>query len=108
MLFTAALTGLMATAAMAAPYRRQTSTGQNVVYWGQNGGGTIENNDLSTYCTAEAGIDIIGMYSHSAVRIDRTSGLVTQTLMKISIGFPLSIWQRCYHSKWRYWPELCH
>lgn len=62
MLFTAALTGLMATAAMAAPYRRQTSTGQNVVYWGQNGGGTVENNDLSTYCTAEAGIDIIGMY----------------------------------------------
>lgn len=63
MLFTAALTGLMATAAMAAPYRRQTtSTGQNVVYWGQNGGGTIENNDLSTYCTAEAGIDIVGMY----------------------------------------------
>ncbi|KAL7920234.1 glycoside hydrolase family 18 protein [Trichoderma austrokoningii] len=59
MLFTAALTGLMATAAMAAPYRRQSSTGQNVVYWGQNGGGTIENNDLSTYCTAEAGIDIV-------------------------------------------------
>ncbi|KAL6889153.1 glycoside hydrolase family 18 protein [Trichoderma evansii] len=58
MLYTAALTGVMATAALAAPYRRQ-ATGQNVVYWGQNGGGTIENNDLSTYCTAEAGIDIV-------------------------------------------------
>ncbi|UKZ91523.1 Chitinase 2 [Trichoderma asperellum] len=59
MLYTAALTGLMATAALAAPYRRQTSTGLNVVYWGQNGGGTIENNDLSAYCTAEAGIDVV-------------------------------------------------
>ncbi|KAI2642188.1 class III chitinase ChiA2 [Xylaria nigripes] len=32
---------------------------KTVVYWGQNGGGTIENNDLSTYCTADSGIDII-------------------------------------------------
>ena len=31
----------------------------NVVYWGQNGGGTIENNDLSAYCTATSGIDIL-------------------------------------------------
>lgn len=35
------------------------SAAQNVVYWGQNGGGTIENNDLSTYCTSTAGIDIL-------------------------------------------------
>lgn len=36
-----------------------SAKGQNVVYWGQNGGGTIENNDLSTYCTSTSGIDII-------------------------------------------------
>lgn len=35
------------------------ATGQNVVYWGQNGGGTIENNDLSAYCTSTSGIDIL-------------------------------------------------
>jgi chitinase len=29
------------------------------VYWGQNGGGTVENNDLSSYCTSASGIDII-------------------------------------------------
>jgi chitinase len=54
--------GLMATAASAAPHMlpsRQASGGQNVVYWGQNGGGTVENNDLSTYCTSASGIDII-------------------------------------------------
>ena len=34
-------------------------TGQNVVYWGQNGGGTIENNDLAAYCTPSSGIDIL-------------------------------------------------
>lgn len=32
---------------------------QNVVYWGQNGGSAVENNDLSTYCTPSAGIDIV-------------------------------------------------
>lgn len=37
----------------------RASSAQNVVYWGQNGGDTIENNDLSTYCTSSAGIDII-------------------------------------------------
>ncbi|TAQ84940.1 hypothetical protein B7494_g6722 [Chlorociboria aeruginascens] len=36
-----------------------TASGQNVVYWGQNGGGTVENNDLSSYCTSTSGIDII-------------------------------------------------
>ena len=54
--------GLMASAAWAAPYplsKRQSASGQNVVYWGQNGGGTIENNDLSAYCTSSSGIDII-------------------------------------------------
>lgn len=59
--------GLMAGAATALPTAslksslktRQSSGPQNVVYWGQNGGGTIENNDLSTYCTSDAGIDIL-------------------------------------------------
>lgn len=32
---------------------------KNVVYWGQNGGGTTENNDLSTYCTSASGIDVV-------------------------------------------------
>jgi chitinase len=53
--------GLLATFTSAIPYplSPRTSSGQNVVYWGQNGGGTIENNDLSTYCTPTSGIDII-------------------------------------------------
>ena len=54
--------GLMASAASAVPHTlstRQAPGAQNVVYWGQNGGGTIENNDLSSYCTSTSGIDII-------------------------------------------------
>ncbi|KAI1132326.1 putative endochitinase CHI2 [Nemania abortiva] len=55
--------GLMAGAATALPASvkktRASSGAQNVVYWGQNGGGTIENNDLSAYCTSDAGIDIL-------------------------------------------------
>ncbi|KAI8966691.1 glycoside hydrolase family 18 protein [Daldinia sp. FL1419] len=53
---------LMLGAATALPHAlipRQDSGSQSVVYWGQNGGGTIENNDLSAYCTSDAGIDII-------------------------------------------------
>ncbi|KAH8655838.1 putative chitinase 3 precursor [Xylariales sp. PMI_506] len=70
MQFTSVLVGLglMGATAVAAPHRashphavsaRQSSGAQNVVYWGQNGGGTIENNDLSSYCTSTSGIDII-------------------------------------------------
>lgn len=55
--------GLMINAASAAPYtlssRQAPASSQNVVYWGQNGGGTIENNDLSAYCTSTSGIDVI-------------------------------------------------
>ena len=54
--------GFLATAAWAAPYTvttRRSASGQSVVYWGQNGGGTIENNDLGAYCTSTSGIDII-------------------------------------------------
>ncbi|KAH8899918.1 putative endochitinase CHI2 [Thozetella sp. PMI_491] len=56
--YTSALLG----AVSAAPKpiaRRQAAGAQNVVYWGQNGGGTIENNDLSTYCQPNSGIDVI-------------------------------------------------
>lgn len=53
----------MAGAATALPTNalksRQDTGPQNVVYWGQNGGGTVENNDLSTYCSSDSGIDIV-------------------------------------------------
>ena len=54
--------GLLAAAVSAAPRRMNTRSiagAQNVVYWGQNGGGTVENNDLSAYCTNTAGIDVL-------------------------------------------------
>jgi chitinase len=38
---------------------KRAASGKNVVYWGQNGGGTVEDNDLSSYCTTSSGIDII-------------------------------------------------
>ena len=65
--FTFITLGLVFGAASAAPYinspRKVSATAQegqqNVVYWGQNGGGTIENNDLSAYCTSTSGIDVI-------------------------------------------------
>lgn len=63
MLFNSLVAGvsLLAATAAAAPRHqsRQVSGALNVVYWGQNGGGTIENNDLSAYCTNNAGIDVI-------------------------------------------------
>ncbi|KAI0392694.1 glycoside hydrolase family 18 protein [Xylariaceae sp. FL0594] len=57
---TAAL-GLLAglSAALPRPLAPRQNSGEVVMYWGQNGGGTIENNDLSTYCTEDAGVDII-------------------------------------------------
>ena len=60
--------GLMATTAMAYPTipkhsfsRRQngTASAETVVYWGQNGGSAVENNDLTAYCGADSGIDIL-------------------------------------------------
>ncbi|CAF9926976.1 MAG: Chitinase 2 [Gomphillus americanus] len=58
-----ALGGLsLASVALALPHSRNSRVNANnqvVVYWGQNGGGTIENNDLSTYCTSSSGIDVI-------------------------------------------------
>lgn len=38
--------------------KRQSQGAQNVVYWGQNGGGTVEK-DLTSYCTSSSGIDIV-------------------------------------------------
>lgn len=38
---------------------RQAAGAQIVVYWGQNGDGIMENSDLSAYCTATSGIDIL-------------------------------------------------
>jgi chitinase len=38
---------------------RQAASGQTVVYWGQNGPDSAENDDLSTYCTATSGIDVL-------------------------------------------------
>jgi chitinase len=55
--------GIMASVASARPHKtlssRQSPGAQNVVYWGQNGGGIVENNDLSVYCTSTSGVDII-------------------------------------------------
>ncbi|KAJ5833357.1 endochitinase 2 [Penicillium riverlandense] len=56
--------GLLATCASAVPHRirhypRADSGAQNVVYWGQNGGGVEENNDLASYCNGTSGIDIL-------------------------------------------------
>ncbi|KAJ4147571.1 hypothetical protein LMH87_002083 [Akanthomyces muscarius] len=50
------LTSLAAASPLAA---RQAPSAQNVVYWGQNGGGTIENNDLGAYCQSNSGIDVL-------------------------------------------------
>ncbi|KAL7892366.1 glycoside hydrolase family 18 protein [Trichoderma sp. TUCIM 5745] len=57
--------GLLTSLASAAPSlrRRQSPGALNVVYWGQNGGGTIENNDLSAYCTATSDIDVLVLSS---------------------------------------------
>ncbi|KAK9439642.1 class III chitinase ChiA2 [Metarhizium brunneum] len=59
---TLASLALLASTSLAAPLapRAPRAPGaQNVVYWGQNGGGVVENNDLAAYCTASSGIDII-------------------------------------------------
>ncbi|KUL81789.1 hypothetical protein ZTR_09339 [Talaromyces verruculosus] len=52
---------LTATAVVAAPHRlkARAPSGEVVVYWGQNAAAASENNDLSTYCAASSGIDII-------------------------------------------------
>ncbi|KAH8690716.1 putative endochitinase precursor [Talaromyces proteolyticus] len=53
--------GITASAVLAAPHTLHSRApgGEVAVYWGQNGGGTIENNDLSAYCTSSSGIDIL-------------------------------------------------
>lgn len=37
----------------------RSSAGKVAMYWGQNGGGTMENDDLAHYCTSDSGVDII-------------------------------------------------
>jgi len=64
MQFIKATTGLglllgIATAVPTPAKSPRDSGHQNVVYWGQNGGDAVENDDLSFYCTPESGIDII-------------------------------------------------
>ncbi|KAI1433202.1 glycoside hydrolase family 18 protein [Xylaria sp. CBS 124048] len=62
--------------------------GQVVVYWGQNGGGTVENNDLSTYCTADSGIDILvlAFLFEFGNGIDMPSGTIGQSCFISSTG----------------------
>lgn len=36
-----------------------SSLPQTVIYWGQNGGNSVENDDLSAYCSSSAGVDVI-------------------------------------------------
>ncbi|KAJ5715958.1 class III chitinase ChiA2 [Penicillium malachiteum] len=59
--FPLAALGLLTTVVFAMPYSqvRRDEGHQNVVYWGQNGGEVIENNDLASYCNSQSGIDII-------------------------------------------------
>lgn len=56
-----AVINFLVTTVSAVPYALspRASGAQNVVYWGQNGGGTVENNDLAAYCNSQSGIDII-------------------------------------------------
>lgn len=53
--------GLLASAVVAAPHRLKARGpgGEVVVYWGQNAAAATENNDLSTYCSSDSGIDIV-------------------------------------------------
>ncbi|KAI1364640.1 class III chitinase ChiA2 [Xylaria arbuscula] len=69
------------TAALPHTLTPRQDSARTVVYWGQNGGGTIENNDLSAYCTADAGIDIIVLaflYSWGQ-GMDIPSGIIGQS-----------------------------
>ncbi|KAM3511786.1 hypothetical protein MY11210_004541 [Beauveria gryllotalpidicola] len=51
--------GLTSLAAASPLATRQAPGAQNVVYWGQNGGGTVANNDLSFYCQPDSAIDML-------------------------------------------------
>ena len=74
--------GLLATFSSAMPLeRRQNANGEVVVYWGQNGGGTLENTDLSAYCTSAAGVDIVVLaflYNFGSGE-DIANGIIGQT-----------------------------
>ncbi|TQV93208.1 hypothetical protein V2A60_010357 [Cordyceps javanica] len=51
--------GLTSLAAASPLAGRQAPGAQNVVYWGQNGGGTVEKGDLGDYCGNNSGMDVI-------------------------------------------------
>ncbi|KAI1158501.1 glycoside hydrolase family 18 protein [Nemania serpens] len=59
-----------------------------LVYWGQNGGGTVESNDLSAYCTSAAGIDVILLAFLQSVgyRNDVPSGTTGQSCSITNTG----------------------
>ncbi|KAA8641528.1 glycoside hydrolase family 18 protein [Aspergillus tanneri] len=63
---------------------------QTVVYWGQNGGGTVESDDLSMYCTSDSKIDIIVLaflYTYgNGLRI--ASGTIGQSCVITQSGEP--------------------
>jgi chitinase len=91
MRFTTALTGLSlaASAACAAlpTLSERQSSGQNVVYWGQN-----TENDLATYCTSTAGIDILvlAFLYEFGNGVDTPSGVIGETCYISTTGEPQS------------------
>ncbi|KAF2230207.1 glycoside hydrolase family 18 protein [Viridothelium virens] len=88
-LFGLGLLGPMAVAA-ASLDTRQDSSGQVVVYWGQNGGGTLENTDLAAYCNGTAGIDILVLaflYNFGNGN-DLANGIIGQTCYIAESGEP--------------------
>ena len=50
----------MASTALAAPFTPRDGAGsQSVLYWGQGGSAAPEKSDLSAYCNADSGVDIV-------------------------------------------------
>ncbi|KAL9085621.1 MAG: hypothetical protein Q9165_007522 [Trypethelium subeluteriae] len=88
-LFGLGLLGPMAFAAASLDVR-QDSSGQVVVYWGQNGGGTLENTDLAAYCNGTAGIDILvlAFLYNFGNGDDIANGIIGQTCYIAESGEP--------------------
>ncbi|KAI1201448.1 class III chitinase ChiA2 [Nemania serpens] len=61
---------------------------ETVVYWGQNGASTVENNNLLAYCTSDAGIDIIVLaFLHSSGNRNHVpSGTIGQSFSITNTG----------------------
>ncbi|KAI1111230.1 glycoside hydrolase family 18 protein [Nemania sp. NC0429] len=92
MIFPSVLAPLSLLAGLAAALPRSAPSHQDgaetVVYWGQNGGSTIKNNNLSAYCTSDAGVDIIVLaFLHSfGNRHDVPSGSIGQSCSITNAG----------------------